>query len=211
MNNQGTSTTGIVGTLAIAGLLAGTLLVFVFQATQPTIQKHKAKMLRLAVEQVLQKPASYTAYYLVDDQLQEELPDGASAADFEQVFLGLDQSGKPLGYAVVHSRAGFQDQIKVIFGYRPDGDQMLGMKILESKETPGLGDKIESSAKFVDQFERVQLPLTGVKVGSGSGEIHQVDMITGATISSRAVIRIINEAYQQWNPILTRHAQELTP
>jgi H+/Na+-translocating ferredoxin:NAD+ oxidoreductase subunit G len=209
MSDQATSSAGIVGTLAVAGLLAGILLVFVFQATQPTILKHKAEMLRNAVEQVLQKPDSYTTYYLIDGLLQDQLPEGASERDFERVYLGHEVDGNPVGYAVVHSRAGFQDQIQLIFGYQPESGQMLGMKVLESKETPGLGDKIEVNADFVAQFQRVQVPLTGVKPGASSGDAHQLDMITGATISSRAVIRIINEAYQRWDPILKQHAKEL--
>ncbi len=205
------SAASIVLTLCFAGVLAGLLLVVVYQATQPRIQAYKDKMLKLAVEEVLQHPASYQTLYLVDGKLTPDLPAGSSAHDFEQVFHGFDQQGHSLGFALVHARAGFQDTVRVIFGYHPQTGDMLGMRVLESKETPGLGDKIEKEAWFGEQFSSCTLPLIGVKAGKGTGDRHEVDMITGATISSRAVIRILNEAFTEWNPLLQPLAEEEQP
>ena len=47
-------------------------------------------------------------------------------------------------------------------------------------------------------FKGRHAPLVGVKKGEGSGDKHQIDMITGATISSKVVIRIINNAIEKW-------------
>jgi Na+-translocating ferredoxin:NAD+ oxidoreductase RnfG subunit len=69
---------------------------------------------------------------------------------------------------------------------------VLGMKVLESKETPGLGDKIEKDADFVAEFAGVATPLVGVKSGKSTGAPGEVDMITGATISAQAIVDIIN-------------------
>jgi electron transport complex protein RnfG len=199
--DDGASSAGIIATLAIAGMLAGLLLVVVYEATQPRILAYKEKMMKEAVGLVLQEPASFTTLYLVDGALNPDLPEGALEKDFEKVFVGYDNHNSPVGFAVVHNRAGFQDQVKVIFGYNPETGGMMGMKVLESKETPGLGDAIEKNMDFVDQFTKALLPMTGVKAGASSGP-HEVDMITGATISSRAVIRIINEAYERWDPLI---------
>ncbi len=206
--DDGTSSFRIVATLSVAGILAGVLLIFVYQATLPAILAHKAEMLRLSVSEVLQEPASYDTLYLVDDKLTMDLPEGAAEKDFEKVFLGRDANGAPVGFAVVHNRAGFQDQVKVIFGYDPRTNKMMGMKVLESKETPGLGDAIEKNQDFVDQFTRTEAPLVGVKAGSGSGDVHEIDMITGATISSKVVVTIINEAYKRWQPMLEAYLAE---
>jgi len=73
---------------------------------------------------------------------------------------------------------------------------------LESKETPGLGDKIEKDTEWVAQFGDVTPPVTGVKPGRGTGALGEVDVITGATISSRTVIRAINEALDRVAPVL---------
>jgi electron transport complex protein RnfG len=66
------------------------------------------------------------------------------------------------------------------------------MKVLESKETPGLGDKIEKDSTFIGEFLGVGTPLLAVKKGRESGVHEEVVMITGATISSKAIIQIIN-------------------
>ncbi len=55
---------------------------------------------------------------------------------------------------------------------------------------------------FVSQFDGAQVPLTGVKPREGTGDPHEVDMITGATISSRTVIKIINNALERMGPML---------
>ncbi len=58
---------------------------------------------------------------------------------------------------------------------------------------------------FVDQFfAGPETPLLGVKIGAGKGEPNEIDMITGATISSKAVIQIINNALEEWKPILDK-------
>ncbi len=202
------SSVRIVLTLAAAGVLSGVLLVFVYQATLPAIQAHKAEMLRLAVSEVLDGPASTTTLYEVDGRLVENLPEGAIARDFKQAHAGFDADGELMGFALSHSLAGFQDQIKVIFGYDLAGERVLGMKVLESKETPGLGDKIEKDDAFVSQFLGVRTPLHGVKQGAGRGEENEIDMITGATISSRTVIDVINAAVLEWTPLLAEWTTE---
>ena len=58
---------------------------------------------------------------------------------------------------------------------------------------------------FVDQFfAGPETPMVGVKIGAGKGQPNEIDMITGATISSKAVIQIINNALAEWKPILDK-------
>lgn len=201
----------IVLTLCVAGILAGLLLVVVYQLTQPRIHAYKAEQLKLAVEQVLQQPASYRTLYRIDGALTEDLPTGAIARETPTVYQGYDTEGVSIGFALVYGKPAFQDIVRVIFGYDPVSRKMLGMKVLESKETPGLGDKIELDLDWVGQFTRAEVPLIPVKPGSGSGDLHEVDMITGATISSKAVIEIINEALEEWDPLLTAPLPEARP
>jgi len=90
----------------------------------------------------------------------------------------------------------------VIFGYDPAANEVLAMRVLESKETPGLGDKIIKDSAFVAGFQNAEAPMRGVKKGSGEGGANEVDMITGATISSRTVIGIINHRVEALDPLL---------
>lgn len=182
----------LTATLTIAGAFAGLVIVLVFQWADPRIQAHRAEALRAAVLDVLNGPARYVSLYVTPEGLSATAPDGVDTVKAEKVFLGFDASGAPVGYAVTGAEPGFQDFIDLIFGYEPESSTLLGMKVLESKETPGLGDKIIKDMDFVGGFRGAKAPIVGVKQGAGSGAPNEVDMITGATISSRAVIGIIN-------------------
>jgi len=189
-------------TLGLAGALAGFLLVFVYQLTLPIIERNKAERLAAAIEEVLKAPDHYDTLYVSDGALTKQLPPGADRARLDAVYLGYHADGTRIGYAIASQEPGFQDQVRLIFGYDDATNTLLGMKVLESKETPGLGDKIEKSEAFVSQFDGVEAPLKGVKAREGTGDPHEVDMITGATISSRTVIRIINDALERMGPML---------
>ncbi len=197
----------LVSTLGVAGGMAGLMLVFVFQATQPRILAHKAKVLDEAVQEVLGDPERYDTLYVLDGALTATEPTGPDAKDVQRVYLGYDASDAPVGYAIPAAQPGFQDVVKLIFGYDAAGRRVIGMKVLESKETPGLGDKIEKDSAFTGQFVGRTAPLLGVKSGASTGE-SDIDMITGATISSRAVIRIINDAVEELQPALDSYSPE---
>ena len=72
------------------------------------------------------------------------------------------------------------------------------MEVLESRETPGLGDKIIKDADFVGAFRDLAVEPAIVAVKSGRSRDNEVDAISGATISSKAVVKIINASNQRW-------------
>jgi electron transport complex protein RnfG len=72
------------------------------------------------------------------------------------------------------------------------------MEVLESKETPGLGDKIIKDLEFVGSFRDLAVDPELVAVKKGRTHENEVDAISGATISSNAVVRIINESNARW-------------
>jgi electron transport complex protein RnfG len=195
----------LMGTLAGAGGIAGLLIVVSFGLTQPTIERNKAERLAAAVEEVLKAPDHYDTLFVVNGALTPDAPAGANPTRIEQVYVGYRADGTRIGFAVAAAEPGFQDVIRLIFGYDPESRELLGMKVLESKETPGLGDKIEKDTAFVGQFDGVGTPLVGVKAGRASGDAAEVDLITGATISSRTVVRIINNALTRLTPMLEQY------
>ncbi len=188
----------LIVTLGAAGAVAGLLIVGVFDATFETIAAHKAEVLRRAVAEVLQGPARYETEYVVDGRVVREPPAGASEDDALPIHVGFDAGGRVTGVAVAAAEAGFQDVITLIYGFDPTTGRLLGMKVLESRETPGLGDRIEKDPAFVAQFAGARPPLTVVKRPTGAdGEI---DAISGATISSRAVVRMIDRSLARVRP-----------
>ena len=198
-------TSKLLLTLGTAGAVAGLAIVFVFRGTQPTIARYKAEQLRLAVQEVLQQPDRFDTLYVVDGALTADRPTGAIEA-YEKVFMGFRGADR-VGYAINAGQPGFQDVIELIFGYEPERQSVLGMKVLESKETPGLGDKIEKDEAFVSQFNGAVTPLVPIKPREATGDPHEVDMITGATISSRTVIRSINAALEQYSPLIAAYRE----
>ena len=190
----------LIGTLGGFGVLAGLLIVSVFAATQPRIRANKAAALAAAINEVLAAPEHYDTLYVTADSLSHTLPAGGNAETAEAVYLGW-REGRPAGFAIVANGPGFQDNIRLIFGFDAASSQLLGMKVLESKETPGLGDKIYKDAEFVAQCTRVRAPLVGVKEGQGEGLPTELVMITGATISSRALIKAINTTLERVGPL----------
>jgi Na+-translocating ferredoxin:NAD+ oxidoreductase subunit G len=191
----------LLATLGGAGAIAGLLIVLSYAWAAPQIEATKSAVLRAAIEEVLQAPARADTLWLHDGALVPTRPDVDNPETIERVFRGFDRDGSPLGYAITASQPGFADRIEVIFGYDPATRELLGMKILGHKETPGLGDKIVKPS-FTQQFAGRLAPLTGVKGAPPAGDRSAVVMITGATISSRTIIREINDAVARWQPLI---------
>jgi electron transport complex protein RnfG len=105
----------------------------------------------------------------------------------------------------------------VLYAYSFELDAIVGFKVLESKETPGLGDKIEKEPHFLANFERLDATLTP----NGDGLLHpivtvkqgkkleawQLDGITGATITSETIGKILNNSANIWVPVLKKNSQ----
>lgn len=184
------SSARLVGTLAVAGALAGLVIVLVFQWANPRIEAWRAAVLAEAVTEVLSGAERYETIFLEGAGYTPAPASDTSGLD--RVYVGYDGDGRRVGVAVVGAEPGFQDVIRLIFGYDPATGEVIGMKVLESKETPGLGDKIEKDSTFLREFARVATPLVGAKASRATGADDEVTMITGATISSQAIVDIIN-------------------
>jgi len=182
----------LVGTLTFAGMCAGLLLASVYAITLPTIEANAAEALRRAVFDVVPGTASMQKLVLDGDRFV--LADGAAAKDAVAVYAAYGPDGAHLGFAIPGQGPGFQDTIKLLYGYDPAREAIVGMQVLESRETPGLGDRIFKDPSFAAEFKDLAVApeIVVVKHGSGSARYH-VDGITGATISSKSVVRILNE------------------
>jgi electron transport complex protein RnfG len=194
-----------------AGAIAGALIVTAYQLTLPRIEQHQGEVMQGAINEVLKAPASYDTLYLVGGALVKTLPSGASPKGLAKVYLGHDASGKRVGFAISAAENGFQDLVALMFGYDASAHKLIAMKVIGNKETPGLGNKIETDSAFVNGFVHATAPLVGVKQTTGKRSPSDVVMITGATISSRSVIRIINDAIARWQPLMDAYREEGSP
>ncbi len=194
----------LLATLALAGAAAGLLVVAVYKATLPTIERYSAAKVETAVREVLKNPARWDTLYLQNGALTRKPVGSADLKDMPKAYVGYDESGKELGAAVTAQEPGFQEEVLLMIGFDPATSTLIGFKVVDEKETPGLGDKIERDTSFGGQFPGRVAPLKGVKARNPS-DPSQVQTITGATISSRAVIRIINHAVEKWQPLLANY------
>jgi electron transport complex protein RnfG len=194
------------------GILCGLLIVGVFELTRPIIERNKAEALQRAIFQVLPDATSSKTFRLEGEDafvLEEDKADPAQV-----VHAGYDASGRLVGIAIEAQGMGYQDVIHVIYGYSFEEDAVVGIRVLETKETPGLGTRIETDPDFLKNFERLDVRLTDdlsavanpiefVKHGEKE-QPWQVDGITGATISSRAIANILGASTAYWIPRVRR-------
>lgn len=202
-------------TMAGIGLIAGILIVMTFQLTFPIIKVNKAAALERAVFDVVPGARSKAVFKLSGDQL---LPLEGEDELAVKYYACYGDSGDLVGVAVEAAGQGFQDVLRVLYGYSPRCDCVVGLKVLESKETPGLGDKIESDARFKSNFDSLDValdpgggmkhPVALVKHGEKT-EPWQIEAITGATISSRAITTIIRESTAVSVPLIQKNLSVL--
>jgi electron transport complex protein RnfG len=187
----------LVLTLAIAGLISGLAIIGIYESTLPTITANKERELREAVFKVLPGASQMQQLVYRDGEL---IVTEDRQKDEQAVYGGYDEQGNFVGYAIPGAGPGFQDTIGLLYGYMPDRKLVVGMEVLESRETPGLGDKIYKDAEFVAGFAALSVKpeIVAVKKGTSS-QANEIDAITGATISSKAVVRIINETHEEWS------------
>ena len=195
------------------GAFCALLLVGVFKATEARIAENKARFLASAVSEVL--PAARTTVEVTksDDGRLVAATQPASMP----VFLGYDENGDLVGAAITSQAMGYADFVTVLFSYSFEKQAIIGSKVLESKETPGLGDKVELEPHFLANFEALDArlneegtalanPIVTVKQGEKT-EPWQIDGITGATITSDAIGVILNKGASEWVPLLEREAR----
>lgn len=195
------------------GVLCALMIVLTYDLTLPVIKQNKAEALEKAVFKVLPGAQKRVTFYQ-DGESFKPLTQPPTGKE-QLVYAGYNKSGTLVGLAIDASGQGFQDIIRILYGYAPQTQTVIGFNVLETKETPGLGDKIEKDPVFLDNFTDLSVAVNGngsglqnevIPVKSGAKtEKWQVDCITGATITSKAIANIINASSQSWVPILYKN------
>jgi len=183
----------LIVVLVVTAAVSAAALARVYAYAQPKIEQHKRDALEAAIFEVLPGTKSY----------EEVVLNGKLA------YAGYEseepEAGRRTGYAVATEGSGFQGVIGLMFGITPEGTELTGLTILESVETPGLGDNIKKEP-FRGQFAGLsslgELSYAKNRPPSQPLERGQIDAITGATISSAAVVRIVNMALETIRPAL---------
>jgi electron transport complex protein RnfG len=197
------------------GALCGLLIVSVYQATRPRIERLREEALQRAILEVVPGAATSRTFVEGADGSFSPAPPGARGG--RRLHAAYAANGALAGVALEAAGMGYQDTIRLIWGFSPEAQTAVGLKVLESKETPGLGDKILFDPAFLENFRALDLALDGetlvhapVAVKHGEKrEAWQVDGITGATISSKAIAKIVGESAADWAPRVRARRAEL--
>jgi len=200
------------------GILCGLLIVLTYEGTLPVIEANRAEALEKAIFQVLPGTEATRTFRCTGNGFAP-LTAGQTSED-ELVYAGYDGSGELLGLAIPASGQGYADVISILYGYDPGREMVIGFYVLESKETPGLGDKIEKDEDFLSNITSLEVPLNEDKTAVAnpivpvkSGQKTQpweVDCISGATISSRAIGDMLSASTVRWTPLIQAHRSDFT-
>lgn len=132
-----------------------------------------------------------------------KMTDGETERSF---FVGK-YNGNPQAVAFETIENGFADKIGVMIGINVETDNIVNLAVTTSKETKGLGGKAKDDPDFAAQFKDLPI-LDGFKVSSDGG---QINAISGATITSRAVCKAATDAgvkYKELKPKLQEKLSE---
>ena len=166
----------ILATLTVIGIISGAALAMVAEWADPKIEANRKAETERAIFLVQSDGKTY-------EQLEAPFP-------LYQVF---DETQNPAGFAMIYEGNGFQGKIRVMIGVEEDLTTVTAMEVLEQTETPGLGTKILEEP-FKGQFNGLNAdPQIDMVKGVPASKPNEVQAITGATISSKAIIAIIND------------------
>jgi Na+-transporting NADH:ubiquinone oxidoreductase subunit C len=154
-------------------------------ATRDAVERNRTLFLKRAVLQAAGLPAP-------EDNAAAEAfyKESVTPGDGENHYAVADPAGAIRVTAATGS--GLWGKIDAMVGFRADGT-LAGLAFTAQNETPGLGARIEE-AWFLGQFKGKRPPLELVPEGTRSQEPAQIDAVTGASITSRAVRDIVNGA-----------------
>lgn len=189
MKKLESSLTNMALVLTGVAVIMGGVLAFVNHLTEGPINEQKNKALANGIKTVMVSENIDVA----DPVEVKQVIDGKELTFL--IYQVKDTQGRDLGAAVQSTTTGFGGDLKVLVGFNTDGT-ILGYTLLEHSETPGLGAKAD---KWFQKGEKGDIigkdPKESLIVSKDGG---QVDAITASTITSRAFLLAVNNAYKAY-------------
>jgi len=190
-------TTGLL--LATFAVIGTGLVAFTYDMTKERIEKAQQQALLESLHSVV--PPEIHDNELIDDQINVTSQRYLGAKEPLPIFRARE-NGKPIA-AILTAVApdGYNGNIKLLIGVGYEGE-ILGVRVLDHRETPGLGDAIEiRRSEWIKEFDgkstnNVEQKKWRVKKDGG-----EFDQLTGATITPRAIVKAVFKAlnYYQLN------------
>ena len=128
-----------------------------------------------------------------------------AAASFEDAdidgtvyYKALGSDGTLLGYVFNMTVKSYGGDLKCMVGISTEG-RVVGTQITVIDDTPGLGMKAKTDPGFLAQYVDKEAGITVKKGGGATG--NEIDAITGATITSKAVTQAVNDAFDLYSKV----------
>ena len=177
--------------LIVSSFFFGLLIAITNAAWAPRIEQNKTAKLNHLMTSLLPNAARFT----LDTNLEIESANGKKTET--SVYKALSHIGQCMGYCFNVSGPGFADKIELVVAVDKDFEKIEGFDVLASNETPGFGDQIKQSF-YRSQFLGAPVGILElVKTGDANKIDSEIVAISGATISSQAVVNIINNSLIQ--------------
>lgn len=169
--------------LAIYTIVGCVGLAFVYNSTSKTIAARQATDLQSALQEVFPSATSFTP--------TDKVTSSSSAVVFQSAYTAEGPSG-PLGIAVQVQGASYGGATVLLVGVSTDGT-ITGVKVMENKDTPGLGANAANPSYYVDKATKTTFPgqFTGKKVTDPFIVKKDIIPITSATITSRSIASLV--------------------
>ncbi len=212
-----TSAGSLIKTLGIVSTVCGLIIVGAYQGTYDAAAANR----RLALERTVFKviPAAKTMAEWQATSQGIRPAGGEAVTGATKFYATYDANGALAGIAVEAGAKGYADTVRILYGYAPDCRCITGIGVVAMKETPGIGDKIVTDKNFLANFQALDVKLNAelsalahevkaVKHGAKT-KPWEIDAIAGATVTSRAVGKAINDSAQHLLPKLVPQIDKL--
>lgn len=214
-----TPTRAMLLALGLVAAICGLIIVVAYEGSLSSVKENRRVAMERAIHKVLPGAAKTVAYVALANGGIRPLTGADTPADGVPFHAAFDAAGQLMGIAAEGSAKGYAGNVRIMFGYSPPCHCVVGFSVVSMQETPGIGDKILKDANFLANFKALDVRLAAdmkalanevktVKHGSKT-QAWQVDAISGATVTSRAVGRAINDAAQVLLPRLLPQLQQI--
>ena len=178
-------------TLAVIAALCTTLVAFTFVMTEERIEANEQAWLERSLQ-----PALSGLFYdsgVTESMITIPPPHDLPGSEAAIVYRVYAEDEAVAALFVVSARDGYAGPIRILVGIDVQG-KVTGVHVLEHRETPGLGDRVETSkSDWAIQFDGRSLvdpEPTGWAIKRDGG---QFDQLTGASVTPRAIVKAIRE------------------
>ena len=178
--------------LIVASFCFGLLIAVTSAGLSPRIRQNEINKRNRLVSALLPEAKDFI---LMDEQL--EIKSLRGKEENIEIYKAVSDANECVGWSFETVGSGFADKIKLVVALDKNAEKIAGFDVLSSNETPGFGDQIKYDF-FRDQFKGAPAgELKLVTIGQREEIDSEIVAISGATISSEAVIEIVSNSVTQ--------------